>query len=1745
MRVLSVISVKVFEKYGYNYLREINLRQTDYQEYKISEKDFKNLHPNGFEDLFLLNIQEKLNHLPKTDKISLFTSAVNPMWIKKPVQTNTSKKDYTIVPKQEHLSTQTEIDLRKQMRLHELHHKHPSETIVFHNEDGNPARANIKQALESDKTCKKRITPTSITEGERGFEQTKTCYLTEVIPFFKTIKEHFKGIQTALIKEIKEMQEVFDQMEAEVDQHAVDKKCDEIERKNLLIENENIIADCLSKYVLYSATNFVLMVSRFSDMHDAYIAAQKRIAKLKAKNSNLKNKIQNDDHDEMIKHFSKLEVEHLNLQLKYQHLKERFGNKNQELKAKISRLQKKHSEADPIFDFKALDSQNKDLNAKVNALQDLNEHFRVQIKGKTKCITMLDPMKPKVLAPGTLREIIEEARVEKPLDNSLASACLYTKHSQELLEYVIGTCLKDFNKRDRKITTTPLNRKKQVTFMEPGVKDATAASGSKPRSNTKKDRTLPAKSDMKKVEAHSRNNKSSVKQKNRVDSSISFKRTVVQIVLWYLDSGCSKHMTGDRSRLRNFVKKFIGTVRFGNDHFGAIMGYGDYVIGDSVISRVYYVEGLGHNLFSVRQFCDSDLEVAFRKHSCYVRDVNGVDLIKGNRGTNLYTISVEDMMKSSPICLLSKASKNKSWLWHRRLNHLNFVLTEYYESVGIFHQKSVLRTPQQNDIVERRNRTFVEAARTMLIFSKAQMVLWAEAVATACYIQDRSLIHTRHNKTPYELVHDNKPDLRFLRVFGALCYPTNDSEDLRKLRPTADIGIFVGVAPNRKGYRIYNKRTQRIMEIIHIQFDELTEPMAHVHISTGLEPILLMPGQISSGLVPDPVLAAPYVPPTNKDLNILFQPICTTLSTSYSPLSSVVQPLITHQGVAAGPTIKDNPFAQTDNDPFVNVFAPEPSSDESSSRDVNSVKSTQVVQQHTHLGKWSKDHPLDNVIVEPKNVKTAMDEACWFKAMQEEIYKFDRLQVWELVPKPDCVMIIALKWIYKVNLDKYCDVLKNKAHSLQLVDKPDKEQAKPEPEPQGAGEEYDVEQAIQMSLKSFQAQGADTNKTNSEGDTKILNIGGEQGEDVANKEDLKGKTAEIDEGQAGSDPGKTPESQPPPEYVRMEEDQAGPNPGLSHMALAGPDPEPMHDDFVAIVYPQVHVSLKHLDEEHVHVENPLSSTKTLSSMKNLDAYTYGDYYNNNRNNNNNTSTTSTTTKHNRFFVSLRVLTLEQRCADLEKKHKLQDKTTQALSSRIFTLELRDLPYKINQTVHEAVKEAVHVALQAPLRDRFRELPEADMKEILHQWMFESGTYKSLPEHVALYEALEAYRERANRDEFLAKKDKSRKRRYDDQDPHPPPDSYLRKKNRHDTGTSSSKQPPTPQSSTWKTSDTREAPCSSSKQKSIKTRPEWLKPISEEDRPLTPKPDWVIPPIDLPETENNGAIALVSSYQYPDEYKLLRQTGDMSSFINWFCKRIGKKKLSKADLEVDLVNPEGHRVVSDMSKPLTLGGPPDFGLEELVPSLWIESERDYDTSATYGISHWWFKRKEFYITRYSAPSDHSAVRSHMRILSVVSLKTYERYRYTFLKEIVLRRADYNEYKISEADFKNLHPNNFEDMYLLHLQEDYTIVSKPRAVIYRDRNDQKKMMRETEVHKFSDGTLNRILDKLDHMVKDFKLFKYNLGMETRIWSEDDKRRSKEFMEVIERRLKIRRIFRSLESFVGGRLRDVDYRLIQRTE
>ncbi|GJZ39044.1 hypothetical protein Tco_0585607, partial [Tanacetum coccineum] len=436
---------------------------------------------------------------------------------------------------------------------------------------------------------------------------------------------------------------------------------------------------------------------------------------------------------------------------------------------------------------------------------------------------------------------------------------------------------------------------------------------------------------------------------------------------------------------------------------------------------------------------------------------------------------------------------------------------------------------------------------------------------------------------------------------------------------------------------------------------------------------------------------------------------------------------------------------------------------------------------------------------------------------------------------------------------------------------------------------------------------------------------------------------------------------------------------------------------------------------------------------------------------------------------------------------------------------------------------------------------------------------------------------------------------------PPKDDEQSSKKPQDSDASASKQHPTLTSTGWQITNTRDAVIDSSMHRSEPesghsehssddvskqdeghvsdledtdnahipkvTAATWFKPIPEDERPATPEPEWTIPPNDFPEPENNWANAYATTYQVPAKNKLQRKTYDIGSFIQWFCRRTGKKKLCKADLEgpafnlvkafhknsvflqfqmdechklltnkVDLVNPEGHQILRNIYEPLPLGGPPgqlkaarylDFGLEELVPSLWVESERDYDISAAYGITHWWFRRKEFYINKHSEPYISVKQSRSDAILSLdqnrvgdlqLGIESYQ-------TKINLERPNWDA-----ADY--------------YFKEDYTIVPKPRAVVYRDKNDQRKLMRLNELHKFSDGTLTRVMEKLDHMVKDFHLFEYNKGMETRKWSEDDKRRSKDFITAIEKRLQIRRIFRSLESFVGGRIRDIDYRLINRT-
>nr|GFB38330.1 retrovirus-related Pol polyprotein from transposon TNT 1-94 [Tanacetum cinerariifolium] len=181
---------------------------------------------------------------------------------------------------------------------------------------------------------------------------------------------------------------------------------------------------------------------------------------------------------------------------------------------------------------------------------------------------------------------------------------------------------------------------------------------------------------------------------------------------------------------------------------------------------------------------------------------------------------------------------------------------------------------------------------------------WAEAVATACFTQNRSIIRLRHGKTPYELLHSKLPDLSFFYVFGALCYLTNDSENLGKLQLKVDIGIFISYAPTKKAFRIYNRRIRRIVETIHVDFDELTA-MAFEHRSSGPALNEMTPGTISSGLVPTSSPSTSYVSPSRNDWDLLFQPMFDEL---LNPLPSVVN--LTPEAIA--PITKVIPLGYVD-----------------------------------------------------------------------------------------------------------------------------------------------------------------------------------------------------------------------------------------------------------------------------------------------------------------------------------------------------------------------------------------------------------------------------------------------------------------------------------------------------------------------------------------------------------------------------------------------------------------------------------------------------------------------------------------------------------------------------------------------------------------------------------------------------------------------------------------------------------------
>nr|GEZ52891.1 integrase, catalytic region, zinc finger, CCHC-type, peptidase aspartic, catalytic [Tanacetum cinerariifolium] len=403
---------------------------------------------------------------------------------------------------------------------------------------------------------------------------------------------------------------------------------------------------------------------------------------------------------------------------------------------------------------------------------------------------------------------------------------------------------------------------------------------------------------------------------------------VIQICLWCVDSGCSKHMTGNLTLLINFVWKFMVTVRFENDHVAAILGFGDIQWGNILITRVYFVEGLGYNLFSVGQFCDLDLEVAFRRNACFVRNLEGVDLLKGDRSTNLYTINLHEMASASPICL-------PKFKYHK------------------------------------------------------------EYLCPSCE-QGKS----KRASHPPKQVPNSRQRLHLLHM--DLCGPMRIASINEK--------------------RIYNRRKKKITETINVSFDELSA-MAFEQRSSkpGLQSMISR--QISSGL--DLTYAPSTITtqqPTEGELDLLFEAMYDDyIGGQPSATTRTILPAQEPQDVE-----ELNPNAMIDDNTFVNPFAiPSTSAAESSS-------SHNVDPSNMHTNQLRSDgdicmYALTVSTMEPKNVKEAMTDPAWIASMQEKLLQFKRLDVWVLIPAPDNISPLTLKWLFKNKHDEEQTIIRNKS----------------------------------------------------------------------------------------------------------------------------------------------------------------------------------------------------------------------------------------------------------------------------------------------------------------------------------------------------------------------------------------------------------------------------------------------------------------------------------------------------------------------------------------------------------------------------------------------------------------------------------------------------------------------------------------------------------------------------------------------
>ncbi|GJV46492.1 retrovirus-related pol polyprotein from transposon TNT 1-94 [Tanacetum coccineum] len=568
----------------------------------------------------------------------------------------------------------------------------------------------------------------------------------------------------------------------------------------------------------------------------------------------------------------------------------------------------------------------------------------------------------------------------------------------------------------------------------------TDASGSKPKSNAKNDRIqrIASRSKKNKVESQPRKCKSSASKNNHV-------------------SNCNANVKNVA------LSKNFDTICLSCNE--SIMGYGDLHMGNILISHVYYVEGLGHNLFFVGKFCDTNLEVAFRKHTCFVHNLEGLDLLLGSRSSNLYTISMADMMKSFPIYLLSKALKTKSWLWHRRHSHLNFGTINQLAKQGLVkgfpklkYIKDHLCLACQMGKSKKESHPHKPKPSTneklQMLHMDLCRLMWVESINKKrnilVIVDDYSLRYLRtDNDTEFlnQTLRNYIEEVGITHNTSTARTPQQNGVVERRYRTSweiiakVDIGIFIGYLASKKAYRIYNKRSRKIMETINVKFGKLTQMVSEQH-GSGPELHGLTYGHISSELVQNQDASPSAKPPIMNDWDLLFQPM---FDEYFKPLSVVSTPISTvtilpsdiARASSSTSIDKDVPSSSTspnnettspqinftnveephneeviefDSDIFTNPFAPpDTSSAASSSRIVDTSNMHTFQQPYVNTKRWTKDHSVVTIIVnlskpvstrrqlktdalwcyfhaflvkeEPNNYKEAIIESSWIEAM--------------------------------------------------------------------------------------------------------------------------------------------------------------------------------------------------------------------------------------------------------------------------------------------------------------------------------------------------------------------------------------------------------------------------------------------------------------------------------------------------------------------------------------------------------------------------------------------------------------------------------------------------------------------------------------------------------------------------------------------------------------------------------------------